>query len=76
MCEPKIFHAFFSENGAAYAGTCMWETSDGKRLEICAAYPTKEDGEQNYRWDDKQYLGEVVRCVRANNKPIFNPFAA
>jgi hypothetical protein len=57
-------YAFASQQAIddGYA-TAWWTTPHGTEIEVCAVYNDQEGAE--YKWPDKQYVGEVVKFARA-----------
>ncbi len=64
----ETWHAYYSEQADQIYGTCFWLNSNNKEVEITAVYKSKEEAEANYLWDDKVYLGEVVKYSRKGQK--------
>lgn len=72
-------HGFYSEKAANYYGTSIYRkhNNPADTVMITAVYPTKEQGETDYKWDDKIYVGEVSDWVgshlgKESRLPEFN----
>lgn len=59
----EIYHAWFSQKAANLYGSIIYAREDGTEVEVTVAKRKIEHGE-TYLWDDKKYVGEVVRYVR------------
>ena len=57
-------HAFYSTEAAAKYGTAFWVDGNGDDVEVTAVYPGIEEGEREYRYPDKRYVGPVESYSR------------
>jgi len=64
--EHEIWHGYYSVKAAKLFGTITYLDAHGREVEITAKYRTKEIAEKNYMWDDKVYVGLVVKFVCSN----------
>ena len=55
-----IKHGWFSEKAARMYGTTYWSTESGEDVQTTAVYETKEEGQENYKWADGEYVGPVL----------------
>jgi hypothetical protein len=63
-------HAWFSKQAAKLSGSVTYSTEDGKEVETTAVYESIEQGNNNYHWDDKIYVGVVKEFLRLNAATI------
>lgn len=59
----EILYAWYSEKAAAQRGSSIYAREDGTEVEVTSVYREIEGG-KDYLWEDKKYVGEVVRYVR------------
>ena len=64
-----MYHLFYSQQAAEKFGTVVYSTIDGDEKLVTSVmqtsmFPTKEDAEKRYLWDDKEYLGLGVEFIR------------
>jgi len=54
-------HGFFSQKyvDAGYGTSLWWNHDRTLKVEVGAVCDSREDGEKNFLWDDKVYVGEV-----------------
>lgn len=63
----EILYAWYSEKAAAQIGSSIYAREDGTEVEVTSVDREIEGG-KDYLWDDKQYVGEVVRYVRSKKQ--------
>lgn len=64
-----MYHLFYSQQAAEKFGTVVYSTIDGDEKLVTSVmktstFPTKEDAENTYLWEDKEYLGLGVKFIR------------
>jgi hypothetical protein len=59
----RIMHAWYSPWQANFSGHCIWETVDGRQVEVTLVTDEKNT-ECCKNIKDLEYRGEVVRCVQ------------
>jgi hypothetical protein len=57
-----VRYGWRSEKARAACGSVFWSTPDGGEVEVTAVSDSRDYPE--YKWDDKVYVGEVVRWLR------------
>lgn len=63
--KQHIMHAFFSKTAQEQGcPTFICKDKRGNHIYCTAVCDTKEEGEQCYKWPDKEYRGEVVEFVQ------------
>lgn len=72
MEENKQFHAFYSAEADRLYGHAIYSfysvfSHQQETVRVTAVYNSKEDGEENYKWTDKVYLGVVDKWVSNHN---------
>jgi hypothetical protein len=60
-----IKHGFYSATAAKQHGTVVYLSPSGNEVEVTAVYDSIEQGEQDYKWEDKRYVGPVDKYVRS-----------
>jgi hypothetical protein len=84
LCEdtmPFVHHAFYSSESTkelrdllplpSDSEPVLYQRENGELVAVTGVYPSKEQGEQNYTWKDKVYLGEVEQYA-GSLKPYHN----
>jgi hypothetical protein len=51
-------YLFFSKEASRLYGYCEGKLTTGELVNYTGDFQTKENGEKDYKWDDKIYLGE------------------
>ena len=59
------YHAFWSDKARERHGDVIYVNEKGKKVKATAVFRKKEDGEQTYNFQDKEYVGIVFKCVRS-----------
>jgi hypothetical protein len=69
----KRLYAFYSKKADELCSHCLYETIDGNIIKVTLVSSDPLAAYVGYNWEDKEYVGEVVKCVRTN--PIYNNFS-
>jgi hypothetical protein len=64
----KIFHAWYSKSADEEYGHNIYLDRNGKEVKVTVVCASFEQGDDSYRWHDKEYVGEVTKFVRCNDK--------
>lgn len=59
---PMVKYGFYSEKASLTYGTTIWETTEGKEVEITTT--SISPGGEDYHWPDKVCVGSVVQAIR------------
>jgi hypothetical protein len=63
VAQPtKYGYGFYSRKSDELHGTVTWLTTQGKEVEVTAVMDDSTG--EGYNWDDKVYMGQVVKFVR------------
>jgi len=74
LLEPHSdtpFHAWFSAKAAAFTGYGIWLHADGREVAVTLAHHDRVEAELLYGWDDRVYVGLVVKRLRDEMKEIY-----
>jgi hypothetical protein len=61
---------FYSALHAQSIGTKIWETVLGEQVQTTAVFDSQEQGEQEYDWPDRQFLGELIGFICQGFDPV------
>jgi hypothetical protein len=63
----KRLYAFYSEKADLLGGHSLYKTIEGNVVKVTLATLDPIEAYVLYKWEDKEFLGEVSECVRQNN---------
>ena len=70
MSTNEATHMFYSARADEISGHVVYQMEDGTTMKGTALYRSVEEGEANYKWPDKVYVGKVARMVSMNEKVL------
>jgi hypothetical protein len=59
----KTFHAYYSAKAAKQCGYAIYTLKDGTEVAVTNINESRESIEKSDKWDDKVYVGEVVKYI-------------
>jgi hypothetical protein len=60
-----MMYGFYSQTSVDLGhGTTFWTKEDGTEIEVSIVYNSEQQGRENYKWPDAEYLGPVVAWKR------------
>lgn len=65
--NKKRLYAFYSEKADISGGHSLYKTIEGNVVKVTLATLDPIEAYVWYKWEDKEFLGEVSECVRRNN---------
>ncbi len=66
QCQKEKLYGWYSDEADKLYGHSVYEKPDGTEVVVTAVY--RDPDAESYKWDDKVFVGEVVKCLRTNRK--------
>lgn len=70
----KPMFGYYSISADERFGHSVYETANGELRNITCIADSHQWVKENYLWEDKVFVSEVVSCVQINNHPAMNLF--
>jgi hypothetical protein len=68
--SEKPLIGYFSQKAKQHCGSVIYRTPDNKEIEVTAVFTSKYAANKMYKWEDKKYVGPVVKFIRKVNSNL------